>query len=248
MKKLILAIGLLTLMASCQSGNENEAKDKNNNYNDAIALINNTTPIIHKIIAKEAISGGTYTYLRFYEDGKESWAAITARPITIGGIYYYDDAMEMKDFHSKQLDKTFESILFIQNFGDQPFDKTTKKDIAENPHGKSITNTKVIEPITPVEGGISIEELFSNKEKYNGKSVLVKGQVVKINKRIMDRNWIHIQDGTLHNEDFDLTVTTANEVDFKLGDIITFNGSITLNKDFGAGYNYTLIMEEAVKQ
>jgi hypothetical protein len=70
----------------------------------------------------------------------------------------------------------------------------------------------------------------------------VKGQVVKLNNMIMNRNWIHLRDGST-GEDVDLTLTTTDNV--QLGAIAAFEGIIALNKDFGAGYMYEIIMEEA---
>jgi hypothetical protein len=71
----------------------------------------------------------------------------------------------------------------------------------------------------------------------------MKGKVTKFNQGIMDRNWIHIQDGTSNEKNVDITITTNDVV--KLGDVITVKGTITLAKDFGAGYFYEVIMEEA---
>jgi hypothetical protein len=59
----------------------------------------------------------------------------------------------------------------------------------------------------------------------------------------MNVNWFHIQDGSDFNGEFDLTVTSTEEV--KIGDIITLQGKVTLNKDFGAGYFYNIIVENA---
>jgi hypothetical protein len=59
----------------------------------------------------------------------------------------------------------------------------------------------------------------------------------------MDRNWVHLQDGTSDSGSFDLTVTTEEEVN--VGDVLTFEGKIKLDKDFGAGYSYEVIMEQA---
>ena len=59
----------------------------------------------------------------------------------------------------------------------------------------------------------------------------------------MGKNWFHIQDGTTNNGDFDLTITSAAEV--KVGDIVTIEGVVALKKDFGAGYSYEVIIEEA---
>ncbi len=97
--------------------------------------------------------------------------------------------------------------------------------------------------IEPAEGGITIGELFANRDSYADKTVLVKGQVTKVNRAIMDRNWVHLQDGTSDSGSFDLTVTTTEEVN--VGDVVMFEGKIMLKKDFGAGYYYDVIMEEA---
>jgi len=75
---------------------------------------------------------------------------------------------------------------------------------------------------------------------------LVKGKVTKVNLEIMDLNWIHIQDGTAFNDQYDLTLT--NKETAEVGEIITFEGKLALDKDFGSGYFYALILEEAIKK
>ena len=78
---------------------------------------------------------------------------------------------------------------------------------------------------------------------YNNKTVRIKGKVVKYNPAIMNVNWLHIQDGTDFNGEFDLTVTTKAEVN--VNDIVIIEGTVALNKDFGAGYTYAIIVENA---
>ena len=81
------------------------------------------------------------------------------------------------------------------------------------------------------------------KVDYENKKVTVYGVVVKFNPAIMERNWVHLQDGTGEKGQHDLTITTNAMVN--PGDTMVFTGKITLDKDFGAGYTYELIMEEA---
>jgi len=97
--------------------------------------------------------------------------------------------------------------------------------------------------IEPVQGGVTIAELFTNKKDYSGKTVKIKGKVTKVNPEIMGKNWIHIQDGTMSDGQFDLTITS----DFvpEIGSILTIEGKIALDKDFGYGYTYQVLMEEA---
>jgi hypothetical protein len=96
--------------------------------------------------------------------------------------------------------------------------------------------------IDPCEGCIKIADLIANKKSYVGKVIKIKGQVVRYNPEIMGKNWVHIQDGSEFNGEFDLTITTAQKV--SVGDIISFEGTIVLDKDFGYGYFYSILMED----
>ena len=96
--------------------------------------------------------------------------------------------------------------------------------------------------IIPVEGAITLAKLYEEKTKYQNQSVKVTGKVVKVNPKIMNRNWLHLQDGS--GEGLDLTVTTQLEV--PLGAVVSLEGILALDKDFGAGYRYDIILEGAV--
>ena len=81
-------------------------------------------------------------------------------------------------------------------------------------------------------------------EALNVEKVKLKGKVVKVNNNIMKKNFLHIQDGTGKEGTNDVTVTsaqTANE-----GDMVTVVGKVMLDRDFGSGYTYPLIIEDAV--
>jgi hypothetical protein len=96
--------------------------------------------------------------------------------------------------------------------------------------------------IEACEDCVRIADLIKNKKSYSSKTVRVKGMVTKINPEIMDKNWVHIQDGTEYKEGFDLTVTTLADV--QVGDVVIFEGRIELDKDFGYGYFYSILMED----
>ena len=59
----------------------------------------------------------------------------------------------------------------------------------------------------------------------------------------MGRNWVHIQDGTNDKGQYDLLVTSTQNA--KIGDVVVFEGKVATNKDFGAGYKYSVMIEEA---
>ncbi len=198
----------------------------------------------HHVIVKEVIQTSKYTYLFVNENNNEFWIAVRRLDAKIGDDVYYQQALPMKNFKSKELDRVFETVLFIQGNTSTPPTVDAAKMIGAKKMppkvDKKIEGIKVNAP----QGGISIAELFKNKEKYEGKKVKVSGQVVKVNNGIMGKNWIHIQDGTSDTDNYDLTLTTQNKAN--MGDVITIKGTVYLKKEFGAGYSYDLIIEEAL--
>ena len=199
---------------------------------------------LHKVVVNDVVNAGTYVYLSVTEEGKEYWMAIPNIPVTIGNTYYYNGGMVMKDFISKQLDKTFDFITFAEGIRET---ETAVAVMNEHVHSQDPSATEELVPMGKIEkakNGISLVELFSQKKSLSKKSVIIRGKVVKVNNGIMDKNWVHIEDGTQLNGEKDLTITTQEVV--KEGEIVTFKGNVVLDKDFGAGYVYELIIEEGV--
>jgi hypothetical protein len=110
-------------------------------------------------------------------------------------------------------------------------------------HMGQITIEKVNVVVEPAAGCITIADLLENKQSYSGKVIKVKGQVTKYNPQIMGKNWVHIQDGTEFKGGFDLTITTEGHV--VVGEIVIFEGKLSLDKDFGYGYSYNVLLEDA---
>lgn len=96
--------------------------------------------------------------------------------------------------------------------------------------------------IEKTEGTTTIAELYSDLKKFKGETIRVKGKVTKVNPSIMNKNWIHIQDGSEYKGQFDLTITSDQE--FQIGTVVTVEGKIALDKDFGYGYSYKVLLEE----
>lgn len=230
----ILSVMVLVIIAWACQNNSNTA-DSNLYTND------------HKATVKEVIQASSYTYLNVEEGGENFWIAVNKGEFEIDAVLYFDKGLEMTNFESKDLGRTFESVYFVQGISDQP---TLPGATSEQP---SMAQTEPQKPtlekkninIEPAEGGISIATLYSNRDTYKDQIVSIKGEVTKFNPSIMNRNWVHIQDGTDADGNFDLTITTDQVVN--VGDVVTFKGKISLNKDFGAGYTYEVIMEEATK-
>lgn len=244
MRKFIYILFIAGILLSCAS-NETNNNASNVSYKDALARMNQS---FHAIVVDEVIESGSYSYIKYTQDGDEHWGAVSRQPIEEGKTYYYQNAMEMKNFHSKSLDRIFPSIWFINDFSNVSPESLTQKsaesdNLAQDHHIAKDAHQQI--KVEKAEGGYSLAEIFENKSDLKNTEVLVKGQVVKLNKNIMKTNWIHIQDGTSFNNLFDLTVTTNDEINFKVGDVITLKGKLVLNKDFGYGYKYDYLIENA---
>ena len=116
------------------------------------------------------------------------------------------------------------------------------QNMAGQTHKGQVITEKINVVIEPCGECITIAKLLAGKQSYSGKVIKIKGKVTKFNPAIMGKNWVHLQDGTEFDGGFDITITTDSQV--SVGDTITFEGKIILDKDFGYGYFYNVLMEE----
>ena len=201
----------------------------------------------------EVIQGDSYTYLNVKENMAERWVAVSKQDIDAGEVYYYDNALEMKNFHSKEIDRTFDVIYFVSEISKTPLAQAQSPmggmmpgmggDMAAH-SGRVSTEEHSEISLEKKANEITIAQIFDKRTDYSGKEIEIRGVVVKINKSVMGKNWIHIQDGTSGSDgNYDLTITSQDVAE--VNDEVTFKGKITLEKDFGAGYFYDVIMEDA---
>jgi len=200
----------------------------------------------------ETMDVDNYTYVQL-DTGKEKvWAAGPVTPMEVGRELVVSKAMPMQNFHSKALDRDFDVLYFVSSF-DNPGDGMAGA--AGSPAqgsgamggmaamGDAASHSKVapteVAEVAKADGGYTVEEIFAEKAGLDGKPVKVRGQVVKFTANIMGTNWVHIQDGSAG----DLTVTTGDVV--AVGDIVLVEGNLTVDKDFGAGYRYEALIEDA---
>ena len=199
---------------------------------------------VHKVKIKEVIQGASYSFLLVTENNQDYWMAVGKTDAEIEDVVYYENALLMNNFKSKELDRVFEAIFFVENISESP--QISKPIPIDTLHIKREREHELMEKISikPAAGGITIGELYKNRAIYANKKIIIRGQVVKINKNIMDKNWVHLKDGTSNAEKSDLTFTTLAE--FKVGDTVILEGTVSLNKEYGAGYVYPLIVENAI--
>ena len=229
--KRMLLIGIMALiLVGC------EEKPQPDETGDA------ATKSAHKVVVQEVIQAPSYSYLQVKEDDQEYWIATARGEFAKGSVLYFAEAMQMNNFESKELQRTFDNIYFVDRLAENPEMFETGA-MQMPPHGQMNKPKAQDIDVDPVQGGVTIAELYATPQKFAGQNVTVRGKVTKINTMIMGRNWIHIQDGTSNDGKFDLTVT-SDELP-QVGDIIVAAGTIAVDKDFGSGYFYDIIMEKA---
>ncbi len=184
-----------------------------------------------------------YTYMRLKTREGETWAAVSRAPVKVGARVTIENPSVMKDFESKVLKRTFPTIVFGSLAG------TGGKEFASAHGGAPKTTTTDTAPIkVPKASGANartVADIHTKAAELKDKPVVVAGQVVKFNAAIMGKNWVHLRDGTgdAAKETNDLLVTTQAAT--KVGDVVTVSGVVRTNKDFGSGYTYKVLVEDA---
>ncbi len=219
----------------------------------------------------ETFDSGGYTYMQIDSNGKKIWAAVRPVKVKAGDEVALLSGGVMKNFHSRTLDRTFDEIIFSAGIkgkapvalphtaeGNNDFAKAMSAEGVNPVDQQAVANvtmgsSKAIVPfqeikIDKAEGknGVTVEEVFAKAQELNGKKVLVRGKVLKFSPKIMGKNWIHIQDGTGNpmQNTHDLVVTTMDQAAPE--SVILVEGVLAKDKDFGAGYKYKAIIEDAV--
>lgn len=185
-----------------------------------------------------------YTYLLVKGKGPAYWIAVTSTEIAVGESLSYTGGMLMENFYSKELDKTFEKVIFLDGVdGSAPAAMGSMPAMPGTSTGADVKTDRLEIKVEVEEGIVTIGELYANPGAYEGKTIRVKGEVAKYNPGIMERNWIHLQDGTDFEGKYDLTVTSLES--FQVGQVPVIEGIFAMNRDFGYGYSYEILLEEA---
>jgi hypothetical protein len=185
----------------------------------------------------ETMTSGGYTYAQIEKNGQKTWVAVPQTTITVGQEISFIPGTEMGAFESKTLKRKFDNIIFSPGISGQ----------ASKAHGTAMSGRAATEAenirVQKAEGpnAYTIGELIANIAGLDKQKVVVRGKVVKVSEQIMGTNWIHIKDGSGKNEKL---VVTSQDLP-KVGDIVTASGTLHKDKDFGSGYKYAVILENA---
>ncbi len=231
-----LFVSILLVVTSC--GEKEQPQQQNVNQNQNQIMSSDVSSDVHNVVVEEKIDASNYSYLKVKEKDKEYWIAVNKMDINVGEFVIFSKSMEMKNFKSESLDKTFESILFVDDAK-----KSGSEEQIKTPHQNVVAGKDASIKIVPINGGYTVEQIYNKKATLEYKTVKVRGKVVKVNENIMGTNWVHIQDGTGTNETHDLLLTTSQSV--KVGSTIIAEGKVVKDKDFGSGYFYNVLLENS---
>jgi len=212
----------------------------------------------------ETMDAGGYTYVHLDMGEKKVWVAMPQTKVNVGDEVKLLYSMTMNNFESKTLGRTFDELIFSS--GSAPgagpaatsgsetaasFSEAVKEAGAGAMSAATGGSSKAVVPFSELkiekatgDNAYTVGELFAKKQELNGKTVKIRGKVVKVSKNIMGKNWVHLQDGTGNPMDntHDLVVTTSEVPE--MDDVITVSGVLEADKDFGAGYVYSVILED----
>ena len=211
----------------------------------------------------EIMDVDAYTYILADVEGSEVWLATNPVWLAKGDVISFSDAILMKDFHSKTLDRTFAEILFVGNLeliggagADKPAAQTANPHAANphaaDPHANLPAGAGAAPTpgdagpvaVEPLEGGKTISALFAEAGQLEGQQVSLRARVVKFSPNILGKNWVTLQDGTGSAPDDRLVATTSQEAN--IGDELVVKGTVKTNVNLGGGYSYKVVLEEAV--
>lgn len=192
----------------------------------------------------ETMDAGPYTYVRVTSGEDEIWAAANHFQVAVGDRVTVPLTMEMTDFHSDSLDRDFDVIYFADQIIHEGVPVPGMPPGHPQVTGPATVSGEAIS-VERAPGGATIAELWADKDTLAGSTVTVRGKVVKFNPAILDTNWIHLQDGTGDPAagTHDITITTSDVV--RVGDVVKATGTLVLDKDFGAGYTYPVLIQAA---
>ena len=238
------ALSLLLAITGCSESADEPAAEN-------AALSTPGPPGMVRGEALETMDSGGYTYV-FMDTGQDQrWVAALETPVAVGDVIQTDQGMAMNGFTSNTLNRTFNVVYFVSSLqnlsgGSQPMAQASGELPAGHPDvtGGAVAAAAVPD-IEAFEEGRDIAYVYANKDDLAGSEMTLRGRVVKYNPGILGWNFIHIQDGSgdAAAGDNDLIVTTKSTTE--VGETVVLTGNIVLDKDFGAGYSYPVLIEDA---
>jgi len=235
--------GPKVISSSVEEGSSNNEGGSTGIFSDTVSYANNkpgaTKSGMHEVVVQEVLPTSKYVYMRVKEGEEEFWVATAKQEVEVGQTYFYKGGLLKTNFESKEYNRVFDKVYLVGKIVAANHSQTASS-MGNIPQLKEEKGNSSEPRNIQKEGSVRIADLVANPEKYEGKTIQISGECTKVNPNIMGRNWMHLKDGS--NDDYDLVITS--DVAIPEGHVVTMTGKVVLNKDFGAGYKYDLILEE----
>jgi hypothetical protein len=193
----------------------------------------------------ETMSTLRYTYIQVDTGDDLVWTAVPRQEAKVGQSVQIHAALPMPQFYSPTLDRRFELIYFTAAVTLTGAEADDPVKLDDGCPSRTTDPAEIdLSGIEPAEGGKTIGALFEERGELAGHEVSVRGRVVKCLSGILGKNWLHLRDGTAGPGGAnDLTVTTQGVAG--VGSTLVVRGTVAVDKDFGYGYKYDLLLEDA---
>ncbi len=212
----------------------------------APAAATSPAPVLGEVLEVKESMG--FTYLRLKTRDGEVWAAVARAPVKVGMFVSIGNVMPSENFVSKSLKQTFPKLLFgtlAGVAGDLP--EGAPETAAPAP-AKVDASASIHVAKASGANAYTVAEIIAKGKELKDKQVRVRGRIVKYNPNIMKKNWIHVRDGSGSDAEGnnDILVTSGDQA--MVDDVVTVQGIVRTEMDFGSGYAYQVMIEEATLQ
>jgi hypothetical protein len=245
-----LTTALVLALVGCQSNGSSESGTTSSSASAGSPAAEATAPASEYFTGPvvETMNAGGYTYVQVDTGSEKIWAAGPQQEMEVGTEVTISKAMPMPGFRSETLERTFDTLYFVSSF-DRGAGPTSSPaaGMPETGHGEMTSAPSAADAnidLTGIEpADQTVAALYEDRAELAGKTVRVRGKVIKALPGIMGTNWLHVQDGTGSEGQNDLTVTSDQLAD--VGATVVVEGVLGTDRDFGAGYRYDIIIENA---
>jgi len=237
----VLTAGLLLTLTGCtKSGQEPIAEI---DENPALAA-----PVPAGVVrgtVLETMNSGGYSYVSVETSEGQLWAAGPQTSIKVGDVVEFSQGMQMNQFESKTLSRTFDVLYFVNSIRNLTTPNQTMPAPAQTGSSPSAVNDVMDVNVAELEAGQNIAWVYANSDSLANQSVSLRGKVVKYNSNILGWNFIHIQDGSGDAAEGNNDLTVTSKATTQVGETVVLTGALILDKDFGAGYRFPILVEDA---
>lgn len=187
-------------------------------------------------VVQEVFVDGRYRILRVLEGSTERWLIARTLEVAVGDHLDFEDGLVKTNYRSTALNRVFDEVELVSAVV-----VSTHETTGADSHSAHVAMEAPEFNSTAAKGALSSAEVLKSAAKLNGQKVRVKGIVTKVNANIMKRHWVHISESSQGASDLVITTQTLIPV----GHSVVVEGVLSVKKDFGAGYVFDVIVENA---